>query len=103
MPNHREGEIRPSLNRIAIIFSTLKEKGIEADIADCVVTNKDMDQLVTPEQLRRYDVIGIGGLISSYKRVKHEIVTSIRTHGPQGFVICRVDRTDSLVEKEELT
>ena len=86
MPKHRKGD-KTFPYGIATIFCTLKDKGFSVDLADCVITDKNLDELVSPEQLRQYDIIGIGGLISCYKRVKYEIVPFLRSHAPHALII----------------
>lgn len=86
MPKHRAGD-KTFPYGIATIFSTLKDKGFDVDLADCVITGKNLDELVTPERLRQYNIIGIGGLVTCYKTVKREIVPFIKAHAPQAMIM----------------
>lgn len=86
MPKHREGD-RTFPFGIATVFSTLKQHGFEVDLIDCVLAGKDLQELITPEQIRQYGIIGIGGLVSCYKTVKHDIVPFIREHAPDALIM----------------
>lgn len=86
MPKHREGD-KTFPYGIATIYCTLRERGYDVDLADCVITEKDLGELVSPERLRDYDIVGIGGMVSAYKRVKHELVPFIRAHAPQAMIL----------------
>ena len=85
MPKHREGDKTFPFG-IATVYSRLKESGFDVDLVDCVVEGKSFPELITPSRLGGYDVIGIGGLVSCYKRVKEEIVPFIRKHAPRALI-----------------
>lgn len=86
MPKHREDDKTFPFG-VATIYCTLMEKGHTVDFVDCVLEGKELDELVTSSQLQQYDIIGIGGLISAYKRVKHSIAPFIRKQAPQALII----------------
>jgi len=86
MPIHRKGDKTFPFG-IATIYSQLKDRKYDVDLCDCVVEGKSFPELIRPAEIRRYDIIGIGGLISSYKRVKEEIVPFIREHAPGALVL----------------
>ncbi len=86
MPKHREGD-KTFPYGVATVYCSLKEHGVDVDFVDCVLTGREVHELVGPKQLQTYDIIGIGGLISCYKRVKHDIVPYIRMHAPSALLI----------------
>jgi|GEM_PF-1701053 len=86
MPTHRTGD-RTFPYGIATIYSQIKEKKYDVDLCDCVVEGKSFPELMRPSEIRKYDIIGIGGLVSCYKRVKDEIVPHIREHAPDAMIL----------------
>lgn len=86
MPKHREGDKTFPFG-VATVYCTLKDKGFDVDFIDCVREDKELDALITPAQLQQYDIIGIGGLISCYKRVKENIIPFIKKHAPTTLIL----------------
>jgi Fe-S oxidoreductase len=86
MPKHRDGD-KTFPYGISTIYCTLLEHGYDARLVDCVVSDKPINELICGEEIAKYDIVGLGGLISAYKRVKHEIVPFIKKHAPKAMII----------------
>lgn len=86
MPLHREYQ-RYFPFGVATVYSILVERGFEVDLVDCDNEKKKIEDLIGPEKLSQYDIVGIGGLISCYRTVKHDIVPYIRKNAPESIII----------------
>jgi radical SAM superfamily enzyme YgiQ (UPF0313 family) len=86
MPKHREADITFPFG-VATIYSVLKDKGYEVDLIDCTISFTDLPDMISAEEIGRYDIIGIGGLVSAYKRVKYDIIPFINANAPNALKI----------------
>lgn len=85
LPRHRDW-MRVFPFGIAAVYSVLKEHGYDVHLIDCDYNYNRIEELITPQDVRRYDIIGIGGLVSAYKEVKYEIVPFLKSCAPDSLI-----------------
>lgn len=86
MPKHREWNKYFPFG-IATIFVFLKEKGYRVKLIDLDYNWIDLKDAIPESELKDYDIVGIGGLISAYKRVRQELVPYLKNKAPQAKII----------------
>ncbi|HPA48149.1 MAG TPA: radical SAM protein [bacterium] len=72
---------------IATIYSVLKEHGHTVDFIDCDFEHKHLHELISAGELSKYNIIGIGGLVSCYKTVKHDLIPFVRSSAPDALIL----------------
>ena len=86
MPKHREGD-RLFPFGVATVYGMLKENKYDVNFVDCSLGHDDLNEIVESDEIKRYDIIGIGGLVTAYRTVRHEMSPWIRANAPDALVI----------------
>lgn len=86
MPKHRQWNKYFPFG-IATMYAFLKDRGYKVKLVDLDYHWRELWEEISEIELKEYNIIGIGGLISAYKRVKNDLVPFLKNKAPQAKII----------------